>query len=98
MAELAKSTPARSLDARVDYHFPNVRGGRGGSVLGVILVVGFLACCFGSYGGGGCSIPSYGTGLRRGVRIHNEVLTTINKGNVNGEGSDDADNYGNRES
>jgi hypothetical protein len=32
-------------------------------VPGVILVVGFLACCFGSHGGGGCSVPSYGTGL-----------------------------------
>jgi hypothetical protein len=34
-----------------------------------------------------------GRGLRQqGVRVHNIVFTTINKGNINGEGSDDTDN------
>jgi hypothetical protein len=29
---------------------------------------------------------------QRGVRVHNKGFTTINKGNNNGEGSDDTDN------
>jgi hypothetical protein len=30
--------------------------------------------------------------METGVRVHNEVFTTINKGNINGEDSDDTDN------